>query len=123
MALTKQEVFDRVCDHFKTQKVRSHFGGLCAYLTDDGLKCAIGIFIPDGHQAAGSGGSFREILHFHPDIRNLFEKDDDMVSFLLRLQSIHDDTYTWNEEGFNCYGWQRMRNIAKKYNLNTSHIG
>lgn len=45
--MSRQTVFNRALSHLRTQGKKSvgHIG--CAYRGDDGMKCAIGIFIPD----------------------------------------------------------------------------
>ncbi len=45
--MTKQELFDRVATHLKQQRERSVSRGLCVYRGSNGLKCAIGVLIPD----------------------------------------------------------------------------
>lgn len=47
---TAQEVFNDVCTHLATQKVKSSMrleGGACLYRGPNGLKCAVGGVIPD----------------------------------------------------------------------------
>ena len=47
--MTAQELFDIVYKHMMSQNARSVMGGYstCAYRGEDGLKCAIGVLIPD----------------------------------------------------------------------------
>lgn len=40
----------------------------CLYLTDDGNRCAAGVFIPDGHPAQSSTLSISSVLDDHPDL-------------------------------------------------------
>lgn len=43
----RQKVFDKALTHLREQGRKSMGRGTCAYRGDDGLKCAIGIFISD----------------------------------------------------------------------------
>ncbi len=58
--MNRQEVFTKVKDHLlKQNKAAVNAGyGACAYLAPDGLKCAVGCLIPDGHTAQ----SFRSVV-------------------------------------------------------------
>lgn len=68
--MTKQEIFDKVVNHLKTQRQMSNLPNqpaealpLCAYRGHGDCKCAIGIFIPDdGYSAAMEGSGVAIIL-------------------------------------------------------------
>jgi hypothetical protein len=52
ITMTKQEIFDHVLTHLRKQgkpAINETDSGedICAYRTDDGLKCAVGCLIPD----------------------------------------------------------------------------
>ena len=48
MVLTQQQVFDKVWNYFVVEKHEPATNcGDCYYRTEEGRKCAIGIFIPD----------------------------------------------------------------------------
>jgi hypothetical protein len=115
MKITKQEIFNRVVEHLSTQKTQSvDLSGQCVYLDPrSGNKCAIGIFIPNGHEAADVIGSVKYLFNDYPDIEKLFENNS--FSLLKDLQDLHDDCRNWNENGF-C-GWKRCADIALKNNL------
>ena len=54
--MNRQEVFDKVAIHLLTQNAKAlNSGGLCVYKTPNGLRCAVGCLIPDGHDALNSG--------------------------------------------------------------------
>lgn len=49
--MTPQEIYDTVSKHLLKQNTQSRISdnteGMCAYKSDDGLKCAAGCLIPD----------------------------------------------------------------------------
>ena len=59
----------------------------CEYLTDSGNRCAVGCFIPDGHEALSYEGDASDLLHCYEDLA------DDMplnIKQLQTLQNVHD---------------------------------
>lgn len=65
-------------------------GGACAYLTEDGRKCAIGRHIPDGHRGQHSHQNVIGLFRGHPDLRELPAFAGLDVDFLLAVQGWHD---------------------------------
>jgi hypothetical protein len=49
---TKQTIIDKINSDFKGKASTFTISGVdqCQYLTDDGRKCSIGLFIPNGHR-------------------------------------------------------------------------
>jgi len=46
--MTKQEIFNKVWDHFIVNKgKKSMINGICKFRGINGSKCVIGLFIPD----------------------------------------------------------------------------
>lgn len=98
--VTIQEVFDRVVSHLLTQKKPSYSaGGGCAYRGADGLMCAVGCLIPDNlynplMDTSDSTDIESVIKRF--GMIDLFDfkvtdcSDDEFISLLDDLQSIHD---------------------------------
>lgn len=41
---------------------------LCAYQAPDGNRCAVGVFMPDGHSGLGLKGGAGELLDTYPDL-------------------------------------------------------
>ena len=91
----EQEIFDKVVKHLRAQNKKAYdeIGRVCVYLAADGLKCAAGCLIPDGHPAA-------QIRHAWPMIPGdqftppyLVEIADQIGHHQLvrNLQRIHDD--------------------------------
>ncbi len=99
MTRTNQEIFDKVADHLLTQQARSDDGhGVCLYRGAGGMKCAVGIFIPD---------AVYDIAHEKMGIRSLpldFEPTNTQVSLLRVLQAVHDDgePHNWPEDLKRC---------------------
>jgi len=62
-----QELFDRVVKHLLTQNKRANDDGYsgCKYRTKDGLSCAVGCLIADGHyntELENHGVLFPEVM-------------------------------------------------------------
>lgn len=54
--MTPQEIFDKVCTHLMTQRVRASDGMRCRYRAINGRSCAVGCLIEDDvyhHQMEG----------------------------------------------------------------------
>lgn len=116
MALAKQEFFDKAAVHLLTQKTRAWNGMTCSYLAEDGKKCALGIFIPDGHPAQKTTAPISVLFFLYPDLRKIFELEfPGMFSFLEELQSIHDTTpeIDWKND---------LIEFAEKWNLSNQVI-
>lgn len=84
--LTKQQIFDRVATHLVRQREKSIRQGICQYRGDGGLKCAVGVLIPDYR--------YREYMEqLTPGDRELNQVTrcgDDACQLLQQLQSTHD---------------------------------
>lgn len=66
-------------------------GLYCSYLAPDGNKCAIGCFIPDGHQVQKEFMDVRQVLRTYPDLQEYMPFDDSDI--LNDFQMIHDNSY------------------------------
>lgn len=86
--LPRQETFDRVLTHLRTQGVPAYEDGQCSYRTDNGLMCAIGALIPDENYISqmDCGHSVGEELVWKR-VPGATKRD---VPFLRLLQSAHD---------------------------------
>lgn len=86
--MTKQEMFDRVWDHFITKKNRRSTiepgHTVCRYRGPNGLKCAAGLFVPDACYSPDMEGCSPGILD-----PSRFEEGVD-INFLGELQRTHD---------------------------------
>lgn len=119
----KQEAFNRAWNEIREpafDNLQRTGGGApvqviqCCYLAAGGAKCAIGIFIPDGHPAQSLSMSVSRLHSRHPD---LFEDGAD-VPFLEELQDCHDRPLREAKGGdFRDAFETHMRELAKRYTL------
>ena len=120
--MTDQEIFNIVALHLFKQQAgsfdedREH----CLYRNDDGLKCAIGILIPDDKYDSKMEGNLSK-NKFPISVQKLLKLDfmesyKDSKKLLIDLQNAHD-TSTIYHDNF----WEdckiRLINIAEKFNL------
>ncbi len=117
-----QAIFDRVAGHLLKQKAKSVTvvadagvcDPICAYRGEDGLRCAIGVLIPDKKYRAHfegvplTGMSVNSALARAAGIRT--EAQFDLAS---DLQYVHDDETVrmWPHA---------LREVAQRYRLNDS---
>lgn len=94
--MTPQEIFDRAVERLRdgTGPAQSR-NGACMYLTSDGRKCVVGIFIPDGHPGQKAIWGVTRLLENHEDLRLMLGHASPM---LLRLQRIHDDGFSYDHD-------------------------
>lgn len=99
--LSAQEVFDIVVNHLFTQG-RPAYDDVqgCMYRTHDGLRCAVGVLIPDD--------LYDKALEKNPSdyiIQYFFDADladwREHKNLLMRLQNIHDNCSKTEEGTFN----------------------
>ena len=76
---------------------RVNNGVTCMYLTPEGRKCAIGILLPDGHDAQKARVSAAFLFDDYPDLKQ-FIPDGMTVYDLVRVQLLHDDIALWREK-------------------------
>jgi hypothetical protein len=110
--MTAQEVFDAVCVRLRDGTGRALDCNGCAYQTSDGMKCAIGIFIPDSKYdkvIEGYNISGYMVEFYVPALVGLD------IDFLRTLQSCHDGVSYWN--GPNYFAEWKLKEVAKEYGL------
>lgn len=69
---TKESIKEKLKQEFKG---KAYENGTCRYLTDDGKKCAVGCFIPDGHEAQTSVSVAHRMLNKYPELRGVMPLD------------------------------------------------
>jgi len=80
----------RTIDEKFTGKAISNSGAPnCSYLNSKGQRCAIGLFIPDGHDAQKNANFIVSVLTEYPDLRPLMPFQD--VYKLMEFQRYHDN--------------------------------
>ena len=114
--MDRQAIFNQVASHLLQQNAKAfrEDTGDCAYLTEEGLQCAVGCLIPDGHPGFQVEGPVTVLLAAFPDLKETWgveeETDED---FLDVLQGIHDlhQTCNWEDE---------LEGFAERHNLSTA---
>ena len=89
--MTKQEVFDKVCEHLIAQGEASESEGSCLYRGPRGLKCAAGVLIADEHYSPefeGSPARYAQVA----DSLVASDVPANALRRVSRLQSLHDNT-------------------------------
>lgn len=69
--ITLQAIFNAAWAHFIVGDGKPAYDTqeeTCQYLTEDGNKCAVGLCIPDGHQAQKLLGDFQELVGTYPEL-------------------------------------------------------
>jgi len=127
MNATKQkqkEVLDIVTKHFnsKNRSTASPPSKSCFYLSKDGLKCAVGMFIKDEYI---NDENWVE-THNEEGADCLLDSSDEIlveeyrglgVEFWADMQSLHDSEGYWDEKGLTTAGKVRVARIKGKYDL------
>lgn len=83
---TKKKVMDVFKAGNNGTRAVTEKGG-CTYLADDGNKCAVGVFIPDGHEAQKCIGTALDVLDLHPDLLQYMPLS---AHGMLYMQNAHD---------------------------------
>ena len=87
--LTNQKVFNAVATHLLKQNKRSGFGLKCLYRGPNGLKCAVGVLIPDSiYEKDMESKNAGYLLDNYPAVKKLLAGVSS--GLLEKLQSIHD---------------------------------
>lgn len=121
--LTKQEMFNIFVPAIIKQgrkSMRNTVSTWCAYRSHDGLKCAVGMLIPDElytpEWEQKSLSSIVEELFFSGPDRGDWEEFDSILGFLEQAQQSHDLALDSNSEFVADY-IQRSKELARRHNL------
>jgi hypothetical protein len=123
MTHTKQSVFDTVARGILAQggpALSENDLPSCVYRGAKGIKCGIGMLIPDSEYTDNmEGQDVINALGFSFALTNLAENVS--INFLEQLQVAHDDA------GSSTIGWldnwkEPMRNIAVSHDLDTASL-
>lgn len=101
---TKEKMIAKVLAEFKGKAEEVGHGpysvSRCAYKTVDGKKCAVGMFIPEGHDAQSYIGTVGDLLECHEGLEKhmplsfertfYYEADKEKKSPLQMFQNVHD---------------------------------
>lgn len=89
---TKQETFDTVAKHLLTQGERSESSFGCAYRGDGGLKCAVGVLIPEERYYPDmEGASVSNTPFILNGVAKLMRRLGHDLALLGELQRVHDE--------------------------------
>lgn len=120
--MDKQQIFDTVATHLLKQgKPALSAEGYCRYRTDDGLKCAVGVLIPDdkydpkieGYPVGDAGDVGAMVRQALP-----FSTNPNLINFLADLQFYHDNVLRTG-----LVKWKTaMRTMAHHEGLNTEAL-
>lgn len=121
--ITLQQIFNAAWQAFIVENKPPAYNirnGACCYLTEDGRKCAVGLVLPDGHEAQRYGCAFNGLVNVHPTLfdTNIRRMDmQDLNNFQCELHDglICDETGEWNKTLEERKEW--YRGVAAKYNL------
>lgn len=109
--MTKQETFNLVAKHLLTQRARSMLrlqGSICAYRGANGMKCAIGVLIPDHLYNEGLENVPADCL----PVLGILEKLGHDILLCSALQAVHDAN--------NPVNWRAgLREVARRHGLTT----
>lgn len=116
MSVSTQETFDIVARHLLTQGVRSvdaAAGGevLCRYRSSLGLKCAVGVLIPDDLYTP----SMESNPVVDDPVRSVIDGLGHDLSLCEELQELHDDVPV-------CEWDDALRKLAHDWNLSSAVI-
>jgi len=118
---TRQELLQSTVNYY-TLNNRAVSGDTCAYMTEKGNRCAIGIEC--NKKLARELESMDDSADYGSSVKN-----DDMFSmlpkrlkkmgqqFLSSIQNLHDLSSHWDEEGISKEGKDRIKNIVEECNL------
>lgn len=85
---TKQRVMEQVKKYNNGTKAYSHITASCEYLTDNN-RCAVGCFIPDGHEALYTRMRADKLLERYPELSKVMPFSP---TNLIVFQNVHDFT-------------------------------
>lgn len=113
-----QEVFNLVVEHLFTQGRPAYDGNRgCMYRTHDGLRCAVGVLIPDDLYDPAF-----EMRKADSVIQELFDTNladwREHIDLLMELQIAHDNCLREPDETFNTTALARhLRGVAARFSL------
>ncbi len=84
----KKSIIEVIERDFKGKAVKLDDESICEYLTLDGRKCAVGLFIPNGHDAQHSADGYYGLLQKYPDLNILMPLNKIGMN---GLQHLHDN--------------------------------
>lgn len=121
--MDKQEIFDKIITHLRTQKVKSGNESFCMYKDANGNKCAVGCLIPDDlydplidDDVSNNHGTGLKVNVYAKEAllkAGINTNDESIIDFLAELQFIHDSMAdVWSD-----FQEERIRDVARMCGL------
>lgn len=117
-----QEAFDKVVNHLLSMNKRSRGvvitgEDFCLYKDFNGNKCAIGCLIPDEvYRPEFEGQNVYDLQQVY-QIFSFGSNKATILTLLLELQRVHDDTYNWKPTGLNNAAIKTLKDLARVFKL------
>lgn len=116
--LTMQRYYDETISYLLEQERAASDRGHCFYLTEDGNKCAVGYWIPDGHPAQGVIMGVIGLAEIYPDLKGVAWPDHpDGLVLASKLQALHDSPSRLREGGIPAFQRPYVRSLAVRFDL------
>lgn len=125
--MNKQDIFNRVWDHFVTKggsaSFRKHGGGTtCAYRGEDGARCAVGVLVPDELYRPEWDGAAVSVSTLARDSKSFAEMLEivgcaEHLGLLGELQRAHDGASVYEGATFGRVIQKYLRHVADEHNL------
>lgn len=119
--LTEQFYYDTTVEYLRSPNSYALSGeDKCLYLNEQGIKCAVGLWIPDGHEAQKSIHNSLAIAEKWPDLAGVAWPDTKRgLNLVALLQMLHDSPKcrTTAKGGLSEMGEREALAIAFQYNL------
>jgi len=95
-----QEVFDKVANHLFQQGTRCQTETSVLVHGPNGLKDPVGIFIEPSEffEELNQNQTYKALVNRFPDKFVGWMKEEETISLLSALQSIHDNDYSWSSD-------------------------
>ena len=113
--MTELEMLNEVCNAY-TSDTRATDGYDCQYRTKEGLKCAIGRFLPEEEEYYSFTGTVDELFIEFPELQDTEPFKGKPMWFLEWLQSLHDKEINWIKTGLSIEGKLTANNIKEELN-------
>lgn len=121
MLMTHQQIFDKICLHFKDQQKRSFIPRIgCKYKivnSKETLKCAVGCLIEDNEYDeifdCTTSMSLTSMIDYFDNKHPIINSSN--YNILYDLQYAHDTNFSAEQINYN------LQNIATKYKLEFNH--
>jgi hypothetical protein len=104
--MTMQDIYDKVVLHLLSmRRGRARYNGseVCAYLAENGEKCAVGVLIPACHQAQTFNGNVERLVREYDELAvdwgiEVGDDEDPTLMMLVELQRVHDKKSNWYQK-------------------------